>query len=198
MSLFLTGLGLVIPGTTSQSIFLTEHSASLHNFATARVLGLPVPLLLMFAVYLLFYVVLTFARLGAHVYATGDNPSASLRAGIPVTRLYRLAFIVTALACGVSALILVGQANYASSAPGVGTGGTLTLTVLASVLIGGMDFTGGSGRIERTLVGVLLVAVLSNGLVLKGQDVYVQYMVTGMVFVLAVLLSSIARKRKSR
>jgi ribose transport system permease protein len=198
MSLFLTGLGLVIPGTTSQSIFLSEHSASLHSFATARVLGLPVPLLLMFAVYLLFYVVLTFARLGAHVYATGDNPSAALRAGIPVTRLYRLAFVVTGLACGVSALILVGQASYASSAPDVGTGGSLTLTVLASVLIGGMDFTGGSGRIERTLVGVLLVAVLSNGLVLNGQDVYVQYMVTGMVFVLAVLLSSIARKRKSR
>ena len=136
MSLFLTGLGLVIPGTTSQSIFLTGHSASLHNFVTARVLGLPVPLLLMVGVYLFFYVVLTFARLGAHVYATGDNPSASLRAGIRVTGLYRLAFLVTGLACGVSALILVGQANYASSAPGVGTGGSLTLTVLASVLIG--------------------------------------------------------------
>jgi ribose/xylose/arabinose/galactoside ABC-type transport system permease subunit len=198
MSLFLTGLGLVIPGTTSQSIFLSEHSAGLHDFATARVLGLPVPLLLMIGVYLLFWVVLTFARLGAHVYAAGDNPGAALRAGIPVTRLYRLAFVVTGLACGVSALILVGQANYASSAPGVGTGGSLTLTVLASVLIGGMDFTGGSGRIERTLVGVLLVAVLSNGLVLNGQDVYMQYMLTGMVFVLAVLLSSVARKRKAR
>jgi ribose/xylose/arabinose/galactoside ABC-type transport system permease subunit len=198
MSLFLTGLGLVIPGTTSQSIFLSEHSVGLHDFATARVLGLPVPLLLMIGVYLLFWVILTFARLGAHVYAAGDNPGAALRAGIPVTRLYRLAFVVTGLACGVSALILVGQANYASSAPGVGTGGSLTLTVLASVLIGGMDFTGGSGRIERTLVGVLLVAVLSNGLVLNGQDVYMQYMLTGMVFVLAVLLSSVARKRKAR
>jgi ribose transport system permease protein len=198
MSLFLTGLGLVIPGTTSQSIFLSEQSDSLHSFVTARVLGLPVPLLLMCGVYLFFYVVLTFARLGAHVYAVGDNASAALRAGIPVTRLYRLAFIVTGLACGVSALILVGQANYASSAPGVGTGGSLTLTVLASVLIGGMDFTGGSGRIERTLVGVLLVAVLSNGLVLNGQDVYMQYMLTGVVFVLAVLLSSVARKRKAR
>jgi ribose/xylose/arabinose/galactoside ABC-type transport system permease subunit len=198
MSIFLTGLGLVIPGPTSQSIFLSEHSAALHDFATARVLGLPVPLLLMFAVYLFFYVVLTYARLGAHAYATGDNPSAALRAGIRVNLLYRLAFVVTGIACGVSALILVGQANYASSAPGVGTGGSLTLTVLASVLIGGMDITGAGGRIERTLVGVLLVAVLSNGLVLNGQDVYVQYMVTGMVFVLAVLLSSIARKRKAR
>ena len=115
-----------------------------------------------------------------------------------MSRLHRPAFLVTALACGVSALLLVGQANYASSAPGVGTGGTLTLTVLASVLIGGMDLTGGSGSVERTLVGVLLVVVLSNGLVLNGQDVYVQYMVTGAVFVLAVLLSSVARKRKSR
>jgi ribose transport system permease protein len=198
MGIFLTGVGLVIPGSTSQSIFLSDHSLSLHSFATGRVLGLPVPLLLMLAIYAAFYVVLTYSRLGWHVYAAGGNPSAALRAGIRVNGLYRLAFVVTALTSGVSALILVGQANYASSAPGVGTGGTLTLTVLASVLIGGMDLSGGGGRIERTLVGVALVAVLQNGLVLNNQDNYVQYMVTGIVFVLAVLLSSVARKRKAR
>jgi ribose transport system permease protein len=198
MSIFLTGLGLIIPGATSQSIFLTDHSLSLHTFATARVIGLPVPLLLMLGVYVVAYVVLTHSRLGWHLYATGGSPSAALRAGIRVNGLYRLAFVVTALTAGVSALILVGQANYASSAPGVGTGGTLTLTVLASVLIGGMDLSGGGGRVERTLVGVLLVAVLENGLVLNNQDNYVQYMVTGVVFVLAVLLSSVARKRKAR
>jgi ribose transport system permease protein len=199
MSIFLTGAGLVIPGPTSQSIFLTDHSQSLHSFATGRVLGLPVPLLLMAGVYAVFYVVLTFTRLGWHVYAVGGNPSAAVRAGIRVNGIYRLAFVVTALTAGVSALLLVGQANYASSAPGVGTGGTLTLTVLASVLIGGMDLSGGGGgRIERTLVGVALVAVLENGLVLNNQDNYVQYMVTGIVFVLAVLLSSVARKRKAR
>ena len=198
MSIFITGLGLVIPGATSQSIFLTDHSHSLHSFATGRVLGLPAPLLLMLVVYAVFYVVLTYSRFGWHVYATGGNPGAALRAGIPVNGLYRLAFVVTALTSGVSALILVGQSNYASSAPGVGTGGTLTLTVIAAVLIGGMDLSGGGGRIERTLVGVLLVAVLENGLVLNNQDNYVQYMVTGVVFVLAVLLSSIARKRKAR
>jgi ribose transport system permease protein len=199
MSIFLTGVGLVIPGPTSQSIFLTDHSKSLHSFATGRVLGLPVPLLLMLGVYAAFYVVLTFSRLGWHVYAVGGNPSAALRSGIRVNSIYRLVFVVTAVTSGVSALILVGQANYASSAPGVGTGGTLTLTVLASVLIGGMDLSGGGGgRVERTLVGVLLVAVLENGLVLNNQDNYVQYMVTGIVFVLAVLLSSVARKRKAR
>jgi ribose transport system permease protein len=198
MSIFLTGVGLVIPGATSQSIFLSDHSKSLHDFATSRVLGLPVPLLLMLGVYVVFYVVLTYSRLGWHVYATGGNPSAAVRAGIRVNMIHRLAFIVTALVAGVSALILVGQANYASSAPGVGTGGSLTLTVLASVLIGGMDLSGGGGRVERTLVGVLLVAVLENGLVLNNQDNYVQYMVTGIVFVLAVLLSSVARKRKAR
>jgi ribose transport system permease protein len=199
MSIFLTGIGLVIPGPTSQSIFLSDHSKSLHSFATGRALGLPVPLLLMLGVYGAFYVVLTYARLGWHVYAVGGNPSAAVRAGIRVNGIYRLAFVVTALTAGVSALILVGQANYASSAPGVGTGGTLTLTVLASVLIGGMDLSGGgTGRIERTLVGVALIAVLENGLVLNNQDTYVQYMVTGIVFVLAVLLSSVARKRKAR
>lgn len=198
MSIFLTGLGLVIPGPTSQSIFLSDHSLSLHNFATGKILGLPVPLLLMLGVYAAFYTVLTYTRLGWHVYAVGGNPSAALRAGIRVNWVYRLAFVVTALTAGICALILVGQANYASSAPEVGTGGTLTLTVLASVLIGGMDLTGGGGRIERTLVGVALVAVLQNGMVLNNQDNYVQYMVTGVVFVLAVLLSSIARKRKAR
>ena len=198
MSMFLTGLSLVIPGVASQSIFLSQHSRSLHSFATARLLGLPVPLWLMFAVYAVFYVVLTHSRLGWHVHAAGANPSAALRAGIRITMLYRLAFVVTALTSGVCALILVGQANYAS--PQVGTGGTLTLAVLASVLIGGMDLTGGGGggRVEMTLVAVLLVAVLENGLVLNNQDNYVQYMVTGIVFVFAVLLSSVARKRKAR
>src|SRR5262249_14871071 len=113
--------------------------------------------------------------------------------------IYRLAFVVTALTAGVSALLLVGQANYASSAPGVGTGGTLTLTVLASVVIGGMDLSGGGGgRIPPALGRVAPGAALQNGLVLNNQDNYVQYMVTGIVFVLAVLLSSVARKRKAR
>jgi ribose/xylose/arabinose/galactoside ABC-type transport system permease subunit len=198
MSIFVTGLGLIVPGATSQSIFLTDHSASLHDFATARVGDLPVPLLLMFAVYVVFYVVLTHSRLGWHIYATGGSPSAAVRSGIRVNGIYRLTFVVTAMTSGVAALLLVGQANYASSAPGVGTGGSLTLTVLASVLIGGMDLSGGAGRVERTLVGVLLVAVLQNGLVLNNQDTYVQFMITGIVFVLAVLLSSVARKRKAR
>jgi ribose transport system permease protein len=196
-STLLTGVPLLMTGVTNQSIFLTERSEPVHRFANGELRGVPVILLLMFAVYILFYVVMTHTRVGWHIYATGSNADAARRSGINVSLLYRASFVLTAVTCGVAALILAGQVSYTASTPGF-AGAGLTLTVLAAVLIGGADLAGGVGSVQRSLIGVLLLAVLQNGLVLKGVDVYGQLMATGLVFVLAVLLGSIARKQRAR
>jgi ribose transport system permease protein len=198
VSLLLTGVALMIPNPNGQGQFLGSTSHGLHDFATATVWSLPVPLLLMFGVYAVLSVGLARTEWGWDVYVTGDNPSAAIRAGISTSRVYRVVLVLTALASGLGALILIGQSNYASPDPTSGTGASLTLTVLAAVLIGGMDLAGGRGRVERTFVGVLLVAVLQNGLVLRNLDSYVQHLATGIVFLLAVVLGSIAKKRKAR
>jgi ribose/xylose/arabinose/galactoside ABC-type transport system permease subunit len=193
----LTGVPLAITGLNDQSIFLTERSEPLHRFANSELEGVPVILLLMLALYGVLYVVMSHTRFGWHVYATGSNPDAARRSGINVGRIYRTCFLLTALTCGVAALIVAGQVNYTASSTGT-AGVSLTLSVLAAVLIGGADLGGGFGSVQRTLVGVLLVGVLQNGLVLKGVDAYGQLMATGVVFVLAVLLASLARKHGAR
>jgi ribose/xylose/arabinose/galactoside ABC-type transport system permease subunit len=205
MASLVAGVTLLAAGVTTQSIFLTERSKPLRSIVTSQPIGVPLLILLMAAVYAVVGVAMARTRLGWHIYATGGNAGAAKRAGIRVGRIYRLVLLSNALAFGVCGLLLAAQANYASGTPaglsgaaGGGTGGGLTLVVVAAVLIGGMDLGGGRGRVEQTLVGVALVAVLQNGLVLNNQSVWVQYMATGIIFVLAVILSSISRNERGR
>ena len=205
MASLVAGVTLLAAGVTTQSIFLSERSKSLRSIVTAEPARVPLLILLMAAVYAVLGIAMARTKLGWHIYATGGNAGAAKRAGIPVGRIYRLVLLLNALAFGVCGLLLAAQANYASGTPAGlsgaasgGTGGGLTLVVVAAVLIGGMDLGGGGGRVEQTLVGVALVAVLQNGLVLNNQSVWVQYMATGIIFVLAVILSSISRKQRGR
>src|SRR4051794_39402431 len=146
VSLLLTGAALMIPNPNGQGVFLSS-SHGLHDFATATLWELPVPMLLMFGLYAVLSVVLARTPFGWNVYVTGDNPSAAVRAGISTSRVYRSVLVLTALASGFGALILIGQASYASPDPTSGTGAGLMLAVLAAVLIGGMDLAGGRGRV---------------------------------------------------
>jgi ribose/xylose/arabinose/galactoside ABC-type transport system permease subunit len=164
------------------------------NLANDRPLGIPVPLVVMAVVYVVSYVFLNRLRVGAHVYAAGGNASAASRAGIRVDRLYYLVFFISAAFAAVAGLITVGQTASASASYGTG----VELTVLTAVLLGGIGLSGGAGRIERTLVGVVIIGVLQNGLVLTNVQSYYQQVASGIVFLLAVVAEATRRKRARR
>lgn len=160
----------------------------------ARPLGIPVPLLLLVAVYAVLGFVLYRTRLGWHVYAVGGNATAAARSGVRTQRIHWLVFLTSATLAWVGGIITAAQTSSASANFGTGR----ELDALTAVLIGGIALEGGRGRIGRTLAGVLLIGVLGNGLVLLDVESYYQRLIQGAMLLLAVLLDSIRAKRASR
>ena len=166
-------------------------SREFRNVFGGDLLGIPVVAWFMFATFLVFAYLARFSRYGRHIYAVGANASAVEALGINSGRLRILAMASTgALAAFVGVLIdaRLGSGN-ANAANG------LEFDVIAAVVVGGTLLTGGHGRMTGTLLGVLVIATLANGLVLVGVDSDVQAVVRGAVILLAVLVNAAVARR---
>jgi D-xylose transport system permease protein len=129
---------------------------------------------------------------GRHVYAVGGNTEAARRAGINVTRIRVLVFVLSSSMAAVSGL--VAASRLASVTPGSGGGNTLLYAVGAAV-IGGTSLFGGRGRVRDAVLGGLVVAIIANGLGLLGVDAYLNFIITGAVLLLAASVDALARRR---
>lgn len=197
MSQAVIGLSLIIPKQRGQNIYFTK--PTLARFVNHTYWHIPVAVFLALAVYVVLYVVLTHTRFGWHVYATGGNASAALRAGVSTSMIYRIVFLITAALSVLAGVILIGRGGIGGPAiGGTGGGAGYTFDALTGVLLGGIGLAGGMGRIEATLAGVLLIGVLENGLTLENVDGFYQILVRGIVLVLAVVLGAYGQKRRAR
>jgi ribose transport system permease protein len=197
MSQVVLGLSLIIPKQRGQNIYITKQT--LASFVNHKLAGVPVAVYLLLAVYLVLYVLLTHTPFGWHVYATGGNASAALRAGLSTNRIYRTVFVITALLAVLAGIILLGRGGIGGpSIGGTGGGEGYTFDALTGVLLGGIGLAGGRGRLEATLAGVLVIGVLENGLTLRNVDGFYQILVRGCVLVLAVVLGAYGQKRQTR
>jgi ribose/xylose/arabinose/galactoside ABC-type transport system permease subunit len=152
----------------------------LGTFLTPRIL-------IFLALLVVAHVILLRVRQGRNVYAVGGNPEAARLSGIDVP-LYTLgAFVFCGLTAGLSGTLLGLSMN--TGTPTVGGAGALP--VIAAVVIGGTALTGGSGSMLKTLMGVLLMALVSTAMNLFGLQVYLQNVVLGLVLILVVLLDAI-------
>ncbi len=123
-------------------------------------------------------------RFGRHTYAIGGNKEASLRAGIPVDRHTILLYTMSAMTAG-----LAGALHTARFSGGDARAGEpLLLASIAAVIIGGVSLFGGSGTIIGSVIGALIVAVLQTGLIMLNTDPFWQFIVVGVVVILAVLI----------
>jgi ribose transport system permease protein len=159
--------------------------------ATTEFLGLQTLVWFMLALFLVGGIALHRTNFGIRVFASGGNRDAAFLAGIPVSAV-RLANFVIAGACGGLAGILL-TARVQAGQPTVGT--SLTLFATAAVILGGTSILGGKGSMARTFFGVLLIAVVQNGLNLLGVDYSLQQVAVGAVFVLAACSEVIRRRR---
>jgi ribose transport system permease protein len=170
------------------------NNAFLTDLGVSRPLGIPVSVYIMAVAYAGAWVLLTQTKLGLHVYAVGGNEVAAERAGIPVKRITRLIFLATAFCAAIGAVLMTartfsGQAVY---------GRELELDVLTAVLLGGIGLRGGEGSILRTLVGVAIVGVITNGLVLTEVPAYWTDVARGGALIVAVVLEAIRERRGKR
>lgn len=143
---------------------------------------------------LLFYLLMTFIAFktpfGRYCYALGENEEVADLSGVQVDRYKIGAFVVSGLLCGVAGALLAARTS--SAAPGMGSG--LLLQSIAAIVMGGTALTGGVGGPHRTLLGVLVIGVLANGMNLIGIQSFVQEIVLGFVVIVAVAMSMDRRK----
>jgi inositol transport system permease protein len=177
---------------------LINHGGPVHDFdegyrwwGNGSVLGLPVPVLIFIVVASVGWVVQRYTRYGRHIYAVGGNVEAARLSGLNVQALTNSVYVIVGTLAGLAGFLL--SARLGSSEATAGTG--YELRVIASVVIGGASLSGGTGGVGGTIIGALLIGVLSNGLVMVGVNSYYQEIVIGLIIVLAVALDSFARRR---
>ncbi len=160
------------------------------DIASARMLAIPLPTLLMAAVFVVAHVVLTSTRYGRAIVAVGGNREAARLAGVPVVRVLVSVYAISGLLSALSGFLLSSRMN--SGQPNAGL--MYELDVIAAVVVGGTSLSGGRGTIVGTLIGTLLIGVLRNGLNLLNVGSYVQQILVGLVIVGAVLLDRSQRR----
>lgn len=181
------GVTLVI--TDGNPITNLNGSYAFQLFGRGYFIGIPVPAITMFITFIILYVILHKTIFGRQTYAMGGNEKAAFISGIKVNKLkvciYGLAGLMSALA----GAILTSRLNSAQPTAGM----SYELDAIAAVVLGGTSLTGGKGRIVGTLIGVLIIGVLNNGLNLLGVSSFYQQVVKGVVIIIAVLID---RKNK--
>ena len=157
--------------------------------------GMPWVVPLILVLFVVWTFVLTRTRYGRHVYAVGGNQEAARRAGIAIDRIRISVFVLNSLMASVAGILLAS--NLRSVDAGEGGGNTLLLAVGAAV-IGGTSLFGGKGRPLDAIIGGMVIAVIANGMsdLIKGNNSSaIQYIVTGMVLLLAAAVDALSRRR---
>lgn len=152
----------------------------------------PIPVIIFLTCAVLGFIVLRYSRYGRHIYAIGGNLEAARLSGLKTGSLLMSVYIISGFFAGFSGFLLSSRLNSAEQVAGVG----YELTVIAGVVIGGTSLFGGEGGIFGTIVGVLLIGVLSNGLTLLNVNPYYQQIVVGLIIVFAVYFDQMIKRRR--
>jgi ribose transport system permease protein len=175
-------------GAIPVSVFRIDHFMILGN---GSIVGIPIIVLILFAVFVIVGLLMHFTRFGSRIYAIGGSEVAATLAGIAVGRLRVGVYTLSAVsaACAGALLASVNGAAY----PSVGLGAELT--ILSAVILGGTALTGGRGTVVGTCLGIFLLGTLNNGLNLLGTRAEAQMLAQGVVLILAVTFDEYRRRR---
>ena len=151
-------------------------------------LGVPLPVVILFALLAVTSYVTTQTRFGLHLYAVGGNPDAARRAGIRVDRLKMVAFMLAGAFAALGGILAASRLLGVSSSSGQGT---ILLEAIAAAVIGGTSLFGGKGSVWDALLGALVIGSIANGLDLLGAQTVVKYVAEGAILVLAATVDAI-------
>jgi ribose transport system permease protein len=177
------GAALILTGGLTRALIVP----GFNWIGQGRLYQVPVPLILMLLAYGGIAIVLRFTRFGRFVYAAGGNAEASRLIGLPVERVQITLYVVSAISGAIAGTMLaaqLGAAAPAAAAPHL-------LTVIAAIILGGTSLYGGRGSVWGTLLAVLILGTLNNGLTLLDVSSFWQDVTRGIVLMLAVSLDQI-------
>ena len=166
---------------------ISPFPSSFTFWGAGRIIGIPVAVYVMLFLYAIGVYLLNWTRLGRYVYATGSNAEAAILSGVPVAGIRTAAFVLTGMMATVVSILV--SSRLMSATPVIGQ--TWELDVIAAVIIGGCNLSGGKGSLFNTFVGAALIATLRNGMVMLGVPPYVQFVVQGSIIIVAVFLSNV-------
>jgi len=173
---------LVVQEGQTVSIFSETAFKPIHDLVTNDIGPIPLLLIFDFILVLLAGGLLRYTTLGRSLFAIGSNEEAARLSGINVGTVLIAVYTLAGLAAGLACLISVGRLTAGAPTPDP----NLLLTVLAAVLIGGTSFTGGVGGIFGTVIGVVFLGVVQNGLTLSNVSSFWQGIVSGSILIIAV------------
>ncbi|MEA3334627.1 MAG: ribose ABC transporter permease [Chloroflexota bacterium] len=175
--------------TYSQGRPITGLPDSFRFIAKGSIGPIPMPILIMALVYIVNWIILNRTFIGQYIYALGNNPVAARYAGINVDRYTSFVYVLAGFLSALAGMILIARLNSAQPTAGL----AYEFDAIAAVVVGGTSFAGGEGGLGGTLLGVLVIAVLNNGLNLLNVPSFYQPVVTGVVIALALLVYKAVR-----
>lgn len=161
------------------------------NLYNTSVLGIPTPILILALVIGVTYFIAQHTRLGRSIYALGGNPAIASRVGIHTGKVTLFVFAYMGALTGIASILYGAQ--LATIDPNAGT--AFELMVISAVVIGGANVLGGSGSLLGSLIGVLILGVLQNGIILMRIEPYWQNVVVGLILITAVTLDVINNRK---
>ena len=174
--------------------WLTGLNPSYAPITRARVLGIPVLLILIIAVYALFYYFLMYRRFGRYIYATGCNPQSANLSGINIKRIKLVSYCISGGIAAIAAMLYIARMGSVEMT----IGSDLPIACIAAVTIGGTRAKGNGkrGSVIGTLAGVMFIAFLKNGIVIFGIPSLLENCFIGLLIVLSVLFDALTAGRK--
>lgn len=148
--------------------------------------GIPIPAIVLMICFFIIWFIMKFTTTGRSTYAVGGNPESARLSGIDVGKTKIIAFVVVQIMAVISGFMTSGQVMAGTFTFGKGW----ELDVIAAVVVGGTSFSGGVGTVWGTLIGIIFMGVISNGMTLLNFDIHTQYIVKAVIMFLAVLLTS--------
>ncbi|MGL5439702.1 MAG: ABC transporter permease [Filifactoraceae bacterium] len=152
--------------------------------------AVPIPVIIQILVYAIGFYLLYQTSFGRYVYGIGSNEKATYLSGINIKKIKYLAYMISGLLGSVAGVVMLSRVN--SGLPNTATG--FELDVVTAVVLGGISVTGGDGHLAGSILGCLIIGVLSNGMILMGIEEYYQMLVKGMVLIAAVGIDIYMRK----
>lgn len=186
MGLLLAPAGLDYGKVALYSVFIVVITYMLNRY-----LGVPTPFLIVVVTALLFVFVTNKTAFGRRVYAMGGNPEAAALSGINIKRNTLSVFVIMGALAGLAGVLLTARLNAAT----VSAGNSYELDAIAACVIGGTSLMGGKGRIFGALVGALIMASIDNGMSMMNIGAYWQYIVKGLILILAVWIDMVSKNK---